>query len=126
MRHATLQAKPTQQSAARIQQDPAAGPNGVSLTPPTYGLDFVDRASAEAGDVRSAGAVSVHAAPSMIIQPKLMLGPVSDQYEQEADRMARQVVERVHTATSRPASQSQTPSSERRDRPKPMSGSCPT
>lgn len=40
-----------------------------------------------------------------LIQPKLVLGPAGDQYEQEADRVARQVVERVHTSMNQPASQ---------------------
>jgi hypothetical protein len=105
MRHTTLQAKPTRQSAARIQQDAAAGPNGASLTPPTYGMDFVDRAPAEAGRVRPAGAVSVHADPARIIQPKLTVGPVGDKYEQEADRVAQEVVQGLDTAAPLPASQ---------------------
>jgi hypothetical protein len=36
------------------------------------------------------------------VQPKLTLGPVSDQYEQEADRVARQVARHINTATSQP------------------------
>jgi hypothetical protein len=31
------------------------------------------------------------------VQPKLLLGPVGDRYEQEADRVAQQVVQRLDT-----------------------------
>ena len=48
MGHATWQAKPTRWSAARIQEDAASKAHGLALTPPTYGMDWVDRASAEA------------------------------------------------------------------------------
>ncbi len=36
------------------------------------------------------------------VQPKLTLGPVGDQYEQEADRVARQVVGQLSTSASQP------------------------
>lgn len=38
----------------------------------------------------------------MTVQPKLMVGPVGDQYEQEADRVAQQVVQRLDTVTQPP------------------------
>jgi hypothetical protein len=64
--------------------DASAGPNGIVIVPPDYGMDFVD------GD----GAVErpYNEVRGLLIQPKLMVGLPGDKYEQEADRMARQVV----------------------------------
>jgi hypothetical protein len=44
------------------------------------------------------------AAPAgMTVQPKLIVGPVGDQYEQEADRVAQQVVRQLDAAARPPA-----------------------
>ena len=91
MRHATLRAKPTRWSAARIQQDAASRAHGISLTPPTYGMDWVDRASVEAGRVRPAGAVSIHPAPSTLRPPTRTPEQVHAPNAQEAEPGARQV-----------------------------------
>jgi len=39
------------------------------------------------------------------IQAKLTVGPANDRYEQEADRVARQVVERIHAPVSNSSTQ---------------------
>jgi hypothetical protein len=46
------------------------------------------------------------AAPAgMTVQPKLVVGPVGDRYEQEADRVAQQVVQRIDTVAQPPDGQ---------------------
>lgn len=52
----------------------------------------------------SFGKIGVHYGEAPAIQPKLTVGPVNDVYEQEADRVAQQVVGQINT----PASQNQT------------------
>jgi hypothetical protein len=37
----------------------------------------------------------------LVVQPKLMIGQPNDRYEQEADRVARQVVQRIHAPQGR-------------------------
>src|SRR5262245_9899678 len=102
MRHATWQAKPTRWSAARIPQDAASKAHGLALTPPTYGIDWVDQASAVAGRVRPAGAVSVHPAPSTLLPPTRTPEQVHAPYVQEAEPDARQVESPSSTLSSQP------------------------
>lgn len=47
-----------------------------------------------------------HGLRSLVLQPKLTLGPVSDRYEQEADRVAQEVVARL--ASPLPTSEEET------------------
>ena len=54
----------------------AAGPNSIALAPPAYGLEVVDRAPVR----------------GQMLQTKLAVRPPGDPYEQEADRVAAQVV----------------------------------
>lgn len=42
------------------------------------------------------GEFAVYPTPQLVIQPKLTVGPVNDQYEQEADRVAQRVVSQLH------------------------------
>ncbi|MCY6493372.1 hypothetical protein [Leptolyngbya sp. GGD] len=42
----------------------------------------------------------IHATSRLMIQPKLMIGRTGDRYEQEADRVADQVVQQLQTPTS--------------------------
>lgn len=48
----------------------------------------------------SFGNIGVHYGASPQIQPKLTVGPVNDAYEQEADRVAAQVVNQINTPTA--------------------------
>jgi len=48
----------------------------------------------------SFGKIGVHYGQAPAIQPKLTVGPVNDQYEQEADRVAAQVVGQVNSPTT--------------------------
>src|SRR5260370_28521800 len=43
MKHASLNRKTTRQSPSFSHDHPGAGPNGVSLASPAYGIDFLDR-----------------------------------------------------------------------------------
>ena len=65
----------------------AAGPHGIALAPPAYGIDVVDRAPA-----RRLG-----------LQAQLTVRAPGDRYEQEADRVAAQVVQHLHTPARFPA-----------------------
>jgi hypothetical protein len=63
-----------------------------------YGNRYVRQVVAQA----RAGAP---ARPALAVQPKLVLGPVGDQYEREADRAARQVVGGMRASPSQAAGQ---------------------
>lgn len=43
--------------------------------------------------------------PSLVVQPKLRIGAVGDKYEQEADRVAAEVVDRIHGESAKLSSQ---------------------
>jgi hypothetical protein len=83
----------------------------VSIDPPKYGIDFLDselsttaavsgraaaiqlkQATGPGRQVLTANAARAeNTRTKPVIQPKLMLGPVDDPYEREAERVARQV-----------------------------------
>ena len=67
MEHATSEHTTTRQSERTLQQDTSAGPNAISIAPPAYGIDFVDR------DLVDAGSLSVN--PPSLIQAKPMTAP---------------------------------------------------
>ncbi len=60
----------------------------------------VQRMPAFASEVIAEGAVQRSLLSAFPIQAKLTIGPVGDRYEQEADRVAAQVVEQIHTPTT--------------------------
>jgi hypothetical protein len=75
----------------------SAGPQGVVLVPPTYGLEVVDRGpllqkAASAPAEQQTSPVQPRPLPSGAIQAKLAINPPGDIYEQEADRVAEQVM----------------------------------
>lgn len=84
MKHASVQAKSTRQSTIASLARPSAEPHGSAFAPPIYGIDFVDQQQP----------LGSHAVP---IQEKLIVTSPSDQYEQEANRVARQVVDQINT-----------------------------
>ena len=43
MKQTTSERKTTRQAERTVQQDASAGPNAISMAPPAYGIDFVDR-----------------------------------------------------------------------------------
>lgn len=49
----------------------------------------------------------IAASSRLTIQPKLTIGEPGDQYEQEADRVAAEVVNRINTPSTHPSSQGQ-------------------
>ena len=61
MKHATSEHKPTRQSERTAQQDTSASPKGISLAPPTYGIDFVDRGVMGAAPLQRSAASSKEA-----------------------------------------------------------------
>ena len=95
MRHAVTASKTTGQSEHRTES-PSAGRDAVAIAPPSYGIDFVDRASKPLSGAPAArsGAISAiqraHAHP--VLQAKLTVNQPGDVYEQEADRVADQVM----------------------------------
>ena len=114
MKYATSEHTTTRQSERTMQQDTSAGPNAISIAPPAYGIDFVDREPVEAvpeqgREYQSLVSVGGSAenrtiSPGFIIQPKLIVVPAHDKYEQEADRMAQHVVRQI-SADSLPTPQ---------------------
>lgn len=97
MKHTSVRSNARQRTATLSQHRPVTGSMGVSIAPPMYGIDFVDR--------QQTNAESKFGARQVVIQAKLTLGPVGDPYEQEADRVAQQVIGRICSSTSEPASQ---------------------
>ncbi len=88
MKQADSNQKTTQHSTQNTDQSPSAGPQGIGITPPAYGIESAD----------SGG--------ELVIQPRLMVGAAGDSYEREADYVAQQVM-RMHApprdvATVRP------------------------
>ncbi len=95
----------------RLAQPPAhvRAPAGPVAAPGSLQRAVVDPGSASPGDVlalqRSYGNRAVErllgsAAP---VQAQLMVGPAGDRYEQEADRLARQVVSQINRANGAPS-----------------------
>ena len=81
----TLHASRSPRQADRASRPGSSpGPNAASLAPPDYGIDFIDRAVAEA--------VPLQRSSTPLIQAKLTIGAPNDEYEREADRVADQVM----------------------------------
>ena len=81
--------------ALQIPQPPQMVTEQTTEAPTT--ASQVDN-SAQPG--HSFGKIGVHYGQAPAIQPKLTVGPVNDQYEQEADRVAAQVVGQVNSPTT--------------------------
>ena len=120
MRHAVTASKTTGQSEHRTES-PSAGRDAVAIAPPSYGIDFVDRASKPLSGAPAArsGAISAiqraHAHP--VLQAKLTVNQPGDVYEQEADRVADQVMRMPAPGKNSPTSHaapSLTPTIQRR------------
>ncbi len=101
----------THSAEPRAHSDNAAGPAGVAVAPPSYGLDVLDQPVSEdlteyespEGVLQrqavsfSAGGTPPEGPPEeeelpFPLQAKLKIGPVNDKYEWEADRVAEQVM----------------------------------
>lgn len=96
-----------EQSLLRPQREPETDIQAVYHPQRVLGNAAFARSTPPPAD-RSAGAPAAGAGiqsivrrAAFVIQPKLMLGPVDDAYEQEADQVAQQVVQRL----TRPAAQ---------------------
>jgi Domain of unknown function (DUF4157) len=76
MKRASLNRKTVRQNPSSLQDQIGGGPNGYSLASPACGIDFFDRQ-------RNA------------VQTKLLVATAGDQYEQEADCVANEVVGRL-------------------------------
>jgi len=87
MTHTAAQKQASKTDSSK-SPEPSAGPRGIALAPPDYGIDVID-----AGAL---GAVPAGSGPGPAIQAKMTLGPPNDTYEQEADRVAKQVVRRLN------------------------------
>jgi len=68
------------------------------------------------------GKIGVHYGEAPAIQPKLTVGPVNDVYEQEADRVAQQVVGQINAPTSQnqTAQRQEKPEEEEKVQTKPL------
>ncbi len=84
MKHASIYSKSLRQNSSLSQHRPVTGPSGVSIAPPAYGIDFVDQQ-------QSVG-VRANAARVPIVQAKLVVGRADDEYEREADLVAKHVL----------------------------------
>jgi hypothetical protein len=83
MKCASTATKSPRQTGPQAHHGESAGRNGVSLAPPEYGIDFVDRSLADLATAQgNAG----------LYQAKLTVGLPGDEYEREADRVAEQVM----------------------------------
>ena len=58
MKQATSERKPIRQAERTVQQDASAGPNAISIAPPAYGIDFVDRDLLDAAPIQRSAASS--------------------------------------------------------------------
>jgi hypothetical protein len=122
MKHASLNRRTTRQSPSFSHDHPRAGPNGVSLASPAYGIDFLDRQQKDARSEPEGQAGPIHTPiprgpsglnpgssglpllqrgrPSPPLQAKLLVAPASDQYERDADRVANEVVQQLNAPIS--------------------------
>src|SRR5271166_6445901 len=124
MKHASLNRKMARQSPSCSHEHPGAGPNGVSLASPAYGIDFLDRQQKAARSepfgqealfqtqiARGLYGLNpgwsepptLHQVRSSTPpQAKLLVAPAGDQYEQEADRVANEVVQQLDAPVNLP------------------------
>ncbi|NJR57861.1 MAG: DUF4157 domain-containing protein [Cyanobacteria bacterium CRU_2_1] len=75
---------------------PASNPQFLMQLQRQYGNRYVNQV------VRQFRSPSNPVSAPAVIQPKLTLGAVGDKYEQEADRIAGQVVNQIHHTSSQP------------------------
>jgi hypothetical protein len=84
--------KHKQQPAAPVLQGPEALIETLPLFAPGVQRAMLDPGRARAADILALQRVAGNRAVSRLIQPKLIVGPAGNIYEQEADRAAEQVV----------------------------------
>ncbi len=70
----------------------AEGRRGLAVAPPNYGIRFLDMARKDAATARPARAPVLLTTAGVQLQPKLAIGASGNVHEQEADRVAGQVV----------------------------------
>jgi len=70
-------------------QRASAGPEGIAIAPPAYGIRFLDHQPRK----NTSG-------PGLVIQPKLAVGAANDRYEREADRVAEQILRKIDPISS--------------------------
>ena len=83
MKYASTSTKTEQKEKTNPQSETAVSPQSTAITPPSYGIEFVDGQTETEQPQQGQG---------MVIQAKMLLGAPNDRYEQEADKMARQAV----------------------------------
>src|SRR6516165_8301106 len=68
---------------------PGAGPRGIAIDPPAYGIAFVDQGRSAAGIHRGPGPawLSGGSPARPVIQAKLEVNAPGDRFEEEADRI---------------------------------------
>lgn len=101
MTYASSAQKTARTTARTASPDAAAGPKGIAIAPPAYGIDVVDRAPV--ASVSAPAREPQGTSPSLFIQAKLTVGPVGDKYEQAADRVATQVVNAINRPDANPS-----------------------
>ena len=103
MTHATTASKTTAQTE-HATESPSAGKDAASVAPPEYGIDFIDRATKThlppaVGGLDGISAITP-ARPQPVLQTKLTVNQPGDVYEQEADRVADQVMRMADPASA--------------------------
>lgn len=91
----------------RYSQADRSGQRGYRIPAVTLQAAVDDPFTASPGSIRTLQHTYGNRAVSQLLQTKLTVGPVGDRYEQEADRIAKQVVT-VPTPTGEPAVRRQT------------------
>lgn len=87
----------------QTKREPAKGEPAVEVersTPPRSGPALDERTPEQAANAIQRAIASAKAAPPPLVQTKLAVGPAGDQYEQEADRVARDVVQMLRSQPS--------------------------
>lgn len=106
-----MTSKTPRSEEARSRQNTATGQEGAAVSPPRYGIDFVDNAKepvAHDNEISSGRAVKIpgDSLPHSLFQPrqlgnhsfgqliqaKLTVSQPNDPYEQEADQVAEEVM----------------------------------
>lgn len=107
MKQTTGKQKIARTRALVTEQEAGAGAQGVALAPPVYEVETVDSQPLAV------------APPRPLVQAKLTIGAPNDPYEREADRVAAEVVQRLHTPVGQ-AIQPQIASEEEKLQMKPL------
>ncbi len=100
------QARTTQQAKSTAQAAKAQKPVKVDLSASVQSVDslplaIADPRAASTADVLRLQRVAGNRAVARLIQTKLSVGPASDRYEQETDRVAQRVLTAFNTEHSR-------------------------